>query len=265
MSDQMQRSKDADHDGRKLFLGGLPFECTEEDLRSDFGKFGEIEDLQFPNDGGRHKGFAFITYRDAADCSDASKEHHQRPYRGAKDISARIVVPRSERTGSDTGRPGDWTCPRCSANVFASKSACYKCGEPKPSGGDRGGDRYGDRGGDRYGDRGGDRYGDRGGDRYGDRGDRDDRYGDRGGDRYGDRGGDRYGDRGGDRYGDRGGDRSRSRGKSVSPLPSPSRPPSFAHPLPSASPQRSIARWRLSRAGRDDRDYDRRDDERSRR
>jgi len=261
----MQRSKDADHDGRKLFLGGLPFECTEEDLRSDFGKFGEIEDLQFPNDGGRHKGFAFITYRDAADCSDASKEHHQRPYRGAKDISARIVVPRSERTGSDTGRPGDWTCPRCSANVFASKSACYKCGEPKPSGGDRGGDRYGDRGGDRYGDRGGDRYGDRGGDRYGDRGDRDDRYGDRGGDRYGDRGGDRYGDRGGDRYGDRGGDRSRSRGKSVSPLPSPSRPPSFAHPLPSASPQRSIARWRLSRAGRDDRDYDRRDDERSRR
>ena len=168
----MQRSKDADHDGRKLFLGGLPFECTEEDLRSDFGKFGEIEDLQFPNDGGRHKGFAFITYRDPADCSDASKEHHQRPYRGAKDISARIVVPRSERTGSDTGRPGDWTCPRCSANVFASKSACYKCGEPKPSGGDRGGDRYGDRGGDRYGDRGGDRYGDRGGDRYGDRGDR---------------------------------------------------------------------------------------------
>ena len=77
----MQRSKDADHDGRKLFLGGLPFECTEDDLRSDFGKFGEIEDLQFPNDGGRHKGFAFITYRDAADCSDASKEHHQRPYR----------------------------------------------------------------------------------------------------------------------------------------------------------------------------------------
>ena len=163
----MQRSKDADHDGRKLFLGGLPFECTEEDLRSDFGKFGEIEDLQFPNDGGRHKGFAFITYRDAADCSDASKEHHQRPYRGAKDISARIVVPRSERTGSDTGRPGDWTCPRCSANVFASKSACYKCGEPKPPGGG-GGNRYGERGGDRGSER-GDRGGERGG-RGGERG-----------------------------------------------------------------------------------------------
>ena len=149
----MQRSKDADHDGRKLFLGGLPFEANEEDIRTDFGKFGEIEDIQFPNDGGRHKGFAFITFRDPADASDASKEYHQREYKGAREISARIVVPRSERTGADGGgRPGDWTCPRCSANVFASKSECYKCNEPKPSGGG-GGDRYGDRGGDRGGDR----------------------------------------------------------------------------------------------------------------
>jgi hypothetical protein len=29
-------------------------------------------------------------------------------------------------------RPGDWTCPNCSANVFASKFSCYKCGTPKP-------------------------------------------------------------------------------------------------------------------------------------
>jgi len=29
-------------------------------------------------------------------------------------------------------RPGDWTCPSCSAAVFASKDACFKCGEAKP-------------------------------------------------------------------------------------------------------------------------------------
>ena len=28
--------------------------------------------------------------------------------------------------GGDT-RPGDWTCPTCSANVFASKNECFKC------------------------------------------------------------------------------------------------------------------------------------------
>lgn len=39
-------------------------------------------------------------------------------------------------------KPGDWTCPKCSNNVWASKDACGKCGFAK--GGDRGG---GDRGG----------------------------------------------------------------------------------------------------------------------
>ena len=29
-------------------------------------------------------------------------------------------------------RPGDWNCPKCAANVFASKFSCFKCGEPKP-------------------------------------------------------------------------------------------------------------------------------------
>ena len=32
-------------------------------------------------------------------------------------------------------RPGDWTCPSCGANVFASKMNCYKCQAPKPGGG----------------------------------------------------------------------------------------------------------------------------------
>ena len=29
-------------------------------------------------------------------------------------------------------RPGDWTCPGCGANVFASKSSCFKCATPRP-------------------------------------------------------------------------------------------------------------------------------------
>ena len=31
-------------------------------------------------------------------------------------------------------RGGDWACPRCGANVFASKSSCFSCGAPKPAG-----------------------------------------------------------------------------------------------------------------------------------
>mmetsp|Transcript_17759 Transcript_17759/g.43062 ORF Transcript_17759/g.43062 Transcript_17759/m.43062 type:complete len:434 (+) Transcript_17759:119-1420(+) len=29
-------------------------------------------------------------------------------------------------------RPGDWVCPTCQVNVFASKSECFKCQAPKP-------------------------------------------------------------------------------------------------------------------------------------
>lgn len=29
-------------------------------------------------------------------------------------------------------RPGDWTCPECSANVFASRDKCFRCSTARP-------------------------------------------------------------------------------------------------------------------------------------
>ena len=94
----------ADEEGRKLFIGGLSFDAREDDLRNDFGKFGDLEDLQLPYVDGRHKGFAFLTYYKAEDAQAASKEHHQREYFG-REISARVVVPRDQRgdRGGDRG------------------------------------------------------------------------------------------------------------------------------------------------------------------
>ena len=59
----MSASALADEEGRKVFIGGLSFDAREDDLRNDFGKFGDLEDVQLPmGDMGKHKGFAFITY-----------------------------------------------------------------------------------------------------------------------------------------------------------------------------------------------------------
>lgn len=89
----MSASGKADEEGRKVFLGGLSFDVSDRDLRTDFAKYGDIEDLQLPmGDGGKHKGFAFITYRDPKDADYACKEHHQRSYQG-REISAKIVAP----------------------------------------------------------------------------------------------------------------------------------------------------------------------------
>eukprot|EP00325_Prymnesiales_sp_UTEX-LB-985_P025687 CAMPEP_0174715988 /NCGR_PEP_ID=MMETSP1094-20130205/22722_1 /TAXON_ID=156173 /ORGANISM="Chrysochromulina brevifilum, Strain UTEX LB 985" /LENGTH=296 /DNA_ID=CAMNT_0015915657 /DNA_START=40 /DNA_END=932 /DNA_ORIENTATION=- len=93
----------ADDEGRKVFLGGLSFDAREDDLRSDFGKYGELEHVQLPmGEGGKHKGFAFITYCKADDAREACKENHQKSYFG-REISARVVAPREGRGGDRGG------------------------------------------------------------------------------------------------------------------------------------------------------------------
>jgi len=53
---------------RKLFIGGLPQEANDADLKDYFGTFGEIETLSLKTDpiSGRSRGFAFIIYKEAA-------------------------------------------------------------------------------------------------------------------------------------------------------------------------------------------------------
>jgi len=226
----MSSSARADKEGRKVFLGGLSFDAREDDLRADFRKFGDIEDLQLPyGEGGKHKGFAFITYFKAEDAQDACREHHQQTYLG-REITCKVVVPRDRGGddggdrgggggrdyGRDGGRPDNLSremSDKLDEWVAAKRRRDYETSDrlraemkdagfnpetyrPKPAGGGYGGGGSG--GGDRYDDRrGGDRYDDR--DRYRQRSPSPDRRRD-----------DRYDDR-------RGGDRDRYRQRSYSP------------------------------------------------
>ena len=52
------------------------------------------------------------------------------PAKAAGSGDAPAAAPRQERRPAS--RPGDWECPKCGANVFASKLACFKCRTPKP-------------------------------------------------------------------------------------------------------------------------------------
>jgi len=46
-----------------VFVGGIPWTSSEDQLRKDFGECGEIEKMNVPmNDEGKPKGIAFITY-----------------------------------------------------------------------------------------------------------------------------------------------------------------------------------------------------------
>jgi RNA recognition motif-containing protein len=52
---------------KKLFVGGLSWNTTNESLRSAFAKYGEVTDAQVitDRDTGRSRGFGFVTLADA--------------------------------------------------------------------------------------------------------------------------------------------------------------------------------------------------------
>ncbi|XP_041808142.1 heterogeneous nuclear ribonucleoprotein A/B-like [Chelmon rostratus] len=53
---------------KKIFVGGLNPEATEDTIREHFGAFGEIETIELPIDpkSKKRRGFIFITYKDEA-------------------------------------------------------------------------------------------------------------------------------------------------------------------------------------------------------
>ena len=67
-----------DGDGRKVFVGGIPFGVEKQHVHDDFSKYGEIEDVYLPTDRetGKLRGFGFVTYKDARDANDAAAAMH---------------------------------------------------------------------------------------------------------------------------------------------------------------------------------------------
>lgn len=59
----------------KLFVGGLSWDTTTDDLRAAFLRFGAISDVAVVLDRatGRSRGFGFVTFENAADATEAIK------------------------------------------------------------------------------------------------------------------------------------------------------------------------------------------------
>jgi len=85
---------------KKLFVGNLDWNTSEEELKSLFAGLGEIEEAIIITDhSGRSKGFGFVTYRNAedADKAIAELEGHQLGGRNIAVSEARPPKPRDER------------------------------------------------------------------------------------------------------------------------------------------------------------------------
>lgn len=128
---------------KKLYVGNLPFDTDEEQVRELFSTYGDVKSVDMINDRetGRFRGFCFVAMDNSE--ADAAIQALNGYSMGGRPLKVNEAKPREERpggTGGGGGRGG------------------YGGGRPDSrGGGGRGGYGGGGRGGDRDRDRGGDR------------------------------------------------------------------------------------------------------------
>ncbi|KAI4894002.1 hypothetical protein NFI96_017426, partial [Prochilodus magdalenae] len=86
---------------RKLFIGGLSFETTDESLRAHFEQWGTLTDCVVMRDSNtkRSRGFGFVTYSSVEEVDAAMKA---RPHK----VDGRAVEPKRAVSREDSSRPG---------------------------------------------------------------------------------------------------------------------------------------------------------------
>jgi len=134
----------------KLFVGGLPKDTTTTQLEEYFLKYGTLNDciVMTSRETGESRGFGFVNFDSSEAVEEVLANYSDHKLNG-KWIEVKRTQPLGEaprprgggsKGGNDFGgggdqRAGDWQCPGCGVNVFASKSSCFKCGAQKPMGG----------------------------------------------------------------------------------------------------------------------------------
>src|SRR3954466_1571683 len=68
----------------RLFVGNLPYEATEEEIRAHFGGAGNVLNVFMPLDRetGRKRGFAFVEYADNAQAQEAIRLYNSQNFKG---------------------------------------------------------------------------------------------------------------------------------------------------------------------------------------
>jgi RNA recognition motif-containing protein len=110
----------------RLFVGNLPFDVTETDLRELFAPVGPLSYVFLPvdRDSGKRRGFAFIEFSDEAKAAEAMRRFNEQQFKGrplalsearARDTRSAMGVPLKARTprlpeafdhGPGLGEPG---------------------------------------------------------------------------------------------------------------------------------------------------------------
>ena len=93
--------------GKKLYVGNLPFNTTDESLQEIFAQAGSVQSAKVitDRDTGRSKGFGFVEMSSDQEAADAIQKFNGAEY-GGRNMTvaeARPMAPREERGGGHRG------------------------------------------------------------------------------------------------------------------------------------------------------------------
>jgi len=99
----------------RLFVGNLPYDATEEEIRQHFSSVGNLSYVSIPLDRetGKKRGFAFVEFSDAQQAQEAIRQFNNQPFKGrplaVNEARAREAGPRPQGGGgfrpSPSSRP----------------------------------------------------------------------------------------------------------------------------------------------------------------
>ena len=121
----------------RLFVGNLPYDATEVEIREHFSSVGNLSYVSIPLDRetGKKRGFAFVEFADAEQAQEAIRQFNNQPFKGrplaVNEARAREASP---RTGGGGFRPA--TGPRPSGPPLRVPGADF--GDPDALDGSRG-------------------------------------------------------------------------------------------------------------------------------
>ena len=92
---------------KKMYVGNIPYNATEEDLRGLFSEYGEIDSLKIiqDRDTGQSKGFGFIEMAEEKDTRKAIEELTGKDFMG-KSLKVSEAKPQQKRSGFNRGGGG---------------------------------------------------------------------------------------------------------------------------------------------------------------
>src|SRR6266849_5424767 len=102
----------------RLFVGNLPYDVTEAELRAHFAAVGPLVSLALPidRDTGRPRGFAFVEFRERADAEEAIRRLNNQALKG-RPLAVSEARARDDRT---TTGPSHTAAPRSSISAETS-------------------------------------------------------------------------------------------------------------------------------------------------